>query len=1365
MKLFRYIILFIALFDVSILSNAQPSTSQNFVLANTVKQAGITNESSVNSLPITTQGKGQAVTYFDGLGRPMQNVITQGSATQKDLITPIEYDELGREIKKYLPYVEIITPITAGPGGYHTNSIAAQNYFYGTAVDGYYAQMFNIEVDATPYSQTAFEASPLNRLLAQGAPGTVWQPNMSNPYDASTHVMQFQYLENKAEDYVRVFTVDSSGNIINNSFYDEGQLNLKVTTDEQGQQVKEFTDKTGHVICKRVMIASDSLQTYYLYDDLDMLRAVIQPEGTAALQQNSWVFPSGFADKWMFLYRYDQRDRMVMKKVPGADSVVMMYDQWDRVVLTQDGNLRASHNFLFTKYDQLNRPIITGQITDTRSLSDIQTDVANATGRFESVNTAATEGYTLNNSFPSSSSYTLTVYTTTHYDDYNNLPSWKSNYAFVNEDGIAAQNNFLQGQVIATQTRVLGSGNFMRTVTYYDDKYRVIQVSSDNAAGGIDRITKILSFDGKITNDYHNHTSRFYTSPILITQNYNYDQVDRLLSITHKTASQETVTIAENTYNEIGQLLSKKIHQSPSHPNYLQKIDYWYNIRGWLLNINKVAGFEPYFDESDLFSEEIAYNTNVLPQATAQFNGNIAEIGCKGGYDEYLKGYVYSYDKANRLNGASYVAGQNINNVLNLNITDKYNENNISYDRNGNIQSLKRYHGDFGLIDELQYTNYTGNQLGTVEDQSGSTSAVGFQDQTNGSGNDYTYDANGNMISDYNKSISSITYNHLNLPITVSITGKGTITYTYDAAGNKLQKTTVDQTVTPNKTTNYYYAGDFVYRNDTLEFISHPEGRLRPVRIDTTQAISTSNLKYIYDYFMKDHLGSVRSVLSTEQETDMYAATMETANATKENQLFSNISSTVTTKPSGFDSDNGNGQVSRLNGDVTNSNNKRVGPAIVLKVMAGDTISISTYAWYAGSTQGPATGVTSIANDILPLLTNGVLAENGTHGGAIPTSNLNSSLSDALASFLMNNQPYDNTRPKAFLNWMVVDEKFQGVSSTNHLGAQQVPLISGATTKQALVGPTNMVIRRNGWIYIYLSNESNQDVYFDDLVVNHKRGPMVEENFYYGFGMEVPGECTQAFKNSYFPNKYKFNKQLLDDDLGLNLYQYKYRNYDPQIGRFTEIDPLASKYPYNATYAFAENKLGRGIELEGKELELFFESNNAIFRSPVLEESVETGTKVSKIEEHHIIPRQLKDNSVVEAAKEGGFKFEGNENKMPLEKFSKASSEGQHGNHPNYTTEAAKRIDEFQEKNPDPSPEKAAEFIRQVVKDLSQVIKDNPGVKINDLFKAATSMPTIKDGVIQGLPDIIKSNTQQPRVPATVKPAKKEEKPPCLNCG
>ncbi len=80
-----------------------------------------------------------------------------------------------------------------------------------------------------------------------------------------------------------------------------------------------------------------------------------------------------------------------------------------------------------------------------------------------------------------------------------------------------------------------------------------------------------------------------------------------------------------------------------------------------------------------------------------------------------------------------------------------------------------------------------------------------------------------------------------------------------------------------------------------------------------------------------------------------------------------------------------------------------------------------------------------------------------------------------------------------------------------------------------------------------------------------------------------------------------FHFQLIyqerQDELGLNWDSFKYRNYDYAIGRFMSVDPLAEKYPYNSTYAFQENKLGLGRELEGLELgpkmEVFLANNNA----------------------------------------------------------------------------------------------------------------------------------------------------------------------------
>lgn len=71
------------------------------------------------------------------------------------------------------------------------------------------------------------------------------------------------------------------------------------------------------------------------------------------------------------------------------------------------------------------------------------------------------------------------------------------------------------------------------------------------------------------------------------------------------------------------------------------------------------------------------------------------------------------------------------------------------------------------------------------------------------------------------------------------------------------------------------------------------------------------------------------------------------------------------------------------------------------------------------------------------------------------------------------------------------------------------------------------------------------------------------------------------FTNLY---NYKYQGQERQDELGLNWDSFKWRNYDYAIGRFMSIDPLAEKYPYNSTYAFQENKMGMGRELEGLEL-------------------------------------------------------------------------------------------------------------------------------------------------------------------------------------
>jgi RHS repeat-associated protein len=1205
-------------------SHAQTTPTQNYVLTTAVKQAGIKHEAYLANLAIAFNGKAQSVSYVDGLGRPLQTVIVKGSASQKDLVSPVEYDNLGREIKKYQPYADMAGTVF---GSYRTDWATKQPAFYN-------GQLAGVAAETMPYTQVVLEASPLNRPLAQGAPGAAWQPNTENAYDATKKTIRIAYEVNTAADnVVRWDVADATSNfainqISRNGFYAAEKLTVKHTWDEHGTEMKEYSNNEGKLLLKRMQDENNTwAETYYIYDDFDMLRAVIQPEGVAALPT---TLTDAFANKWMFLYRYDERGRMVMKKVPGADSVVMMYDQWDRIVLTQDGVQRAKTNkeFLFTKYDVLNRPILTGIYTSNATHKDIRDMVMAHSVRFENTAIAVTEGYTLNLSFPTAYSELLT---TMHYDSYSNLPTWKTGYSFVFENGHSLYNEYVRGQPVASQTKIPGTSTWLRTVTYYDLEYRPIQVNGDNIKGGKDRITSKLLWDGKVTDQWQTHTSSFYTTALVLKKKFTYDHADRILTVKHQVGTQAEVTIATNVYNELGMPLNKKLHVATATPAGLQKLDYGYNIRGWLTHINKIentAGITPY-EAGDFFAMELGYNSTALPGSAAQFNGNISEQRWKGAYAEVAQGFTYTYDKLNRLTnsyshdkpGATWTTN------------NKYDEKAITYDKNGNIKTLQRF--EIGTaIDNLTYT-YDGNRLTKIEDAAAAT--TGFKNGVNTS-TEYWYDVNGSMYKDDNKGIGNITYNHLNLPLVVTVTGKGTITYTYDATGNKLKKTTYETAI--NKTVNTYYAGGMVYTEDEPQLILHDEGRIRPVKINAAQPVTAANLKYVYDYFLKDHLGNTRAVVTEQTQTFIYAATMETDDGT-----FLNVSSTLATKPTtpfpGFDAVSTNTKVSKLNGNTNIATNKRIGPAKVLKVMAGDQFSLSTYAWYSGTVQPVVPGLPPIVNELATALTNGILNNGGGKNGLFSSATINP-LSTNAVNNLLTNQPYSSSQPKAYLNWMILDENFNLTNNSSFRNAHQVPLITSGGKVQ-IVGPVNMTVQKTGYLYVYVSNESNMDVFFDDLVINHKTGPLLELNNYRAFGSDIVSQNARAFTAT--ENKYKYNGKELQskewsDGSGLEQYDYGARHYDAWVGRWMVVDPLGEKGIRWSVYTYAFNNPLRFVDPDGMQvvynwgLGVYTEDGVVVPTNWAIAEIKEYGSRIGL---PRLIGEYKKMNENAEDAKSGDY--------------------------------------------------------------------------------------------------------------------------------
>jgi RHS repeat-associated protein len=282
-----------------------------------------------------------------------------------------------------------------------------------------------------------------------------------------------------------------------------------------------------------------------------------------------------------------------------------------------------------------------------------------------------------------------------------------------------------------------------------------------------------------------------------------------------------------------------------------QKIDYQYNIRGWLTDINNFLDLQdsPGF-YSDLFAFHINYDNpdgHSNGNVSSLYNGNISETFWISSTDGVLRKYGYRYDQLNRLEDAYYQRPYGINPYC-----GSYDES-LSYDKNGNILSLQRYgHIDnfnyANSIDELEYF-YQGNRLTKVTDHSGSPH--GFKDDENNTNEpDYLYDDFGNMIHDENKKIELIQYNHLNLPTTLFL-DTGTISYLYNAAGQKLRKTVQYLNATYDVSITEYLDG-FQYNNSVLQFFSHPEGYV----LNTPDSQGDPSYDYVYQY--KDHLGNIR---------------------------------------------------------------------------------------------------------------------------------------------------------------------------------------------------------------------------------------------------------------------------------------------------------------------------------------------------------------------------------------------------------------------------------------------------------------------------------------------------------------------------
>ena len=783
---------------------------------------------------------------YDDFGRTSVSISRKMSPKGSDLVTVQQYDGFGRKARQWLPFTSA--------AGLTVDSLVKINRFPVGGAD---------YPDKEPFTLTEYEPSPLSRPTVEYDAGADWHSrgkgirssylvNISGNDTLGCRNLTITYPGGRAQ-------VQSSGE------YATGTLQVLCTKDEDGNKQFTFSDRSNRTVLVRRMLHEGGLQkaldTYYLYDGFDNLLAVLPPAASAVLKGGSVEWTALY--KYAILYHYDNRDRLKAKKLPGCGWTSFVYDENDRLVLTQTAELKKQGRALFTLCDSLGRVCISG--TCSFSLAPGYSIPAGTCCHYEG-KSGTLAGYT-------ATGITLInakVMTASYYDNYNFLndlcnrsvlPKASLLYGHEAEFCSGLQTGGMQAVLDPANA---GNTKCLYTVTKYDYRARPSRAETENLTGGYDTEDTEYDFLGRVT---RRHLTHYVPAPkVNLSEDYtyHYDRAGRVLTVSHSVNSGKAHTLTANQYDEPGRLSRRT-----AEGNGRLAVSYNYNVRSWPTRI-----------ASPVFEERLSYNQ---AQGTTQprFNGNISSLEWRVRYsdathkDGKARIYNFSYDNLNRLTEADYQEARE---------TNHHYTTHYEYDVMGNLLNLRRNglhnNGTYKETDNMSCT-YNGNQLVKADDSA--TDPVYKDCFTFRDGADeeveYEYDENGNLTKDLNRGICKIQYNVLNLPSRVDFRDGSHITYIYNGGGHKLRTDYYINTLTIIMPLPILYTGtagrrnlvhtwttncsNLVLENDTLKmslfdggYVSYPQQK---TPLDPTYG---SDKKPAWHYYLKDHLGSNRVVMS-----------------------------------------------------------------------------------------------------------------------------------------------------------------------------------------------------------------------------------------------------------------------------------------------------------------------------------------------------------------------------------------------------------------------------------------------------------------------------------------------------------------------
>ena len=576
-------------------------------------------------------------TYYDGMGKPVEESCDATGLSGKPTVCRMEYDTQGRISKTW-------QRLPAPNGLQHTTS---------SAVSATAAAFFG---DQYAYSQNTHDA--LGRLTSATPAGAEWHGKgkaVTVSYDTNA--------ENEVKWYKAPMEKVS---LVPSGYYPAGTLSRETTTDEDGRTTSVYKDLMGSKVLERRGQTND---TYYVYNDMGQLRYVLSPE----------YQKSGYKNLYAYEYRYDVKGRVVKKILPGCEYTQYWYDDADRVAFMQDAKLREKGLYRFFVYDLFGRTAMQG----TCASCNRQEHAATAVYR-KAADGFLQTGYELTQPESIGEARLEMV---NYYDDYDFL-RLGGNYAGALCDSLRLEGHESAKGYKTGSLEYTSGGSAMLEAFYLDLRGNI--VASRRAWGG--RRLTATDTEYTFTNGLKSRSVREYALTSTGLARTAWHTIENVygkrngaleatrLTLTDANGSQRTQTIKTYTYDDAGRL------QSVARGGSAGSVSYAYNLKGWPTRI-----------DSNEFHEELRYTDG---DGAPCYSGDISSMLWRASDYPEARGYKFTYDSLDRLTEAVYGEGGGLSdkqNRYNEKVVE-YTANGAMkrFQRRG-----RKDNGEYGKIDNL----------------------------------------------------------------------------------------------------------------------------------------------------------------------------------------------------------------------------------------------------------------------------------------------------------------------------------------------------------------------------------------------------------------------------------------------------------------------------------------------------------------------------------------------------------------------------------------------------------------------------------------------------------------------------------------